>query len=85
MFNFFKEIKTSVKNNNFLDKYNLINMSGKIMYVEGHLGLTTISQEIITFKVPKGRVCVEGKNLILHELSDQTLKISGEISKTEVF
>lgn len=81
MFNFFSEIKKDVKD--LKNCYNLINLSGQVLYVEGHLGLTLISSTTICFKVKNGRVLVEGKDLMLSELSENTLKISGEIKKTE--
>lgn len=83
MFNFFSEIKKCLKYKSISDSYNLINISGTILYVEGHLGLTLISKEKICFKVKNGRVSVEGENLNLVELADDTLKIFGKIKKTE--
>lgn len=86
MFNFFDEIKKSIGSldSNILNSYNLINISGKILYVEGHMGLTMLSKEMITFKVKKGRVIVEGNDLVMYELTENTMKIVGKISKVEV-
>ena len=69
MFNFFNEIKNKGQLNNpeFLNDYNIVNMSGKLLYVEGHKGVTVISKEVIAFKVKKGRVVVEGKDFIVKE------------------
>ncbi len=83
MFNFLEEIKENLKDSAGLDNFNLINLSGKLLYVEGHLGLVTLSKEIISFKVKKAIVIVEGENLILSELSDNTIKICGAIKKVE--
>lgn len=87
MFNFFDEIKKNVKGYDpqLLSSYHLVNISGHILYVEGHLGLTTLSKELVAFKVKRGRIVVEGKNLVLAELTENTLKIVGEIGKVEVF
>lgn len=85
MFNFFSEIKKSLKNSELLGDYNLINISGQILYVEGHQGVTIISKELIGFKVKNKRINVEGTNLNLVELNDTVLKISGEIQKIEAF
>ncbi len=87
MFNFFDEIKKNVAKiePKLLGNYNIVNISGRILYVEGHCGLTVLSRENITFKVKHGRIVVEGKNLILDELSENTLKIVGEIIKVEAF
>lgn len=81
MFNFFSEIKQNLKEE--FDGFNLINLSGKLLYVEGHMGLLTLSKENISFKIKKGVVLVEGSNLVLSELSENTIKISGTIKKVE--
>ena len=80
MFNFLGEIKDNIKNSkNFdLDSFNIINVSGRLLYVEGHLGLVSIS-----FKVKKGVIMVEGSDMILAELSENTIKICGSINKVE--
>lgn len=85
MFNFFGEVKENLKNSNKidLDNFNIINISGKILYVEGHLGLVTLSKEEISFKVKKAVVIVEGSEMILSELTENTLKIIGKIKKVE--
>lgn len=85
MFNFFEEIKKNLPQDLLLTSYNLVNLSGKLLYVEGHKGLTTLSKECIAFKVKGGRIVVEGKNMILIELTQDTMKISGQISKVEAF
>lgn len=83
MFNFFDELKKIIKNEKLIEKYNIVNMSGKILYVEGHTGICQLSREIISFKFKGGVIIVEGKDLILNELMDKTLKITGEIKKIE--
>lgn len=87
MFNFFEEIKGQLRrvDKNLLSSYNMVNLSGKILYVEGHLGLTVLSPTVIAFKIKKGRVEVEGENLFLSELSSNTLKIEGQIKRVEEF
>lgn len=86
MFNFFDEIKDKIgKNHEFLSDYNLINISGDLLYVEGHKGLTVLSTNMIAFKVKKGRVVVDGENLFLKELTENTILIQGKISKMEIF
>ncbi len=85
MFNFLGEIKDNIKNSkNFdLDSFNIINVSGRLLYVEGHLGLVSLSKELISFKVKKGVIMVEGSDMILAELSENTIKICGSINKVE--
>lgn len=83
MFNFFSELKKIVKKEKFIDRYNIVNMSGKILYVEGHTGLCHLSKELITFKFKGGVIIVEGKDMVMSELSETTLKIVGEIKRVE--
>ena len=87
MFNFFNEIKNKTKyiDENFVNDYNLINISGRILYVEGQKGVTILSKDLIAFKIKKGRVVVEGENLFLREITSNTLIIEGKITKTEIF
>ncbi len=81
MFNFFNEIKSNLKTQ--IDGFNIVNISGVILYVEGHLGLLTLSRQSISFKVKGGAFLVEGDDMILAELNENTIKISGKIKKVE--
>ena len=85
MFNFFEEIKSKTKNQNMLDTFQIINMSNKILYAEGHKGLVSLSKELISFKVKGGRIVVEGEEMFLLELTENTIKIFGKIKKVESF
>lgn len=85
MFNFFNEVKQGVKDFQFTGGYNLVNISGKVVYVEGHKGIVTISKELMIFKVKDGRITIQGKDMILAELSENTLKISGIIKIVEAY
>lgn len=87
MFNFFNEIKNKASgiDYNLLNEYNIINLSGKLLYVEGHQGVTIISSDMVAFKIKKGRVVVEGKDLVLSELTSNTLLLQGVIIKVEIF
>lgn len=83
MFNFFNEVKSSLKKVEKLDNFHLINISNRMLYVEGHRGLLTLTKDIISFKVRGGVVMVEGSGLYLLELTENTIKISGDIRKVE--
>lgn len=87
MFNFFDEIKSLLSKcePEALASFNIVNVAGKILYVEGHLGLTELGKDSIAFKVKKGRVIVEGQELTLAELTENTMKIVGKIKRVEVF
>ena len=77
MFNFFGEIKKDLK----VDEFHIINISNRILYVEGHRGIKMITKSLVVFKVKNGSVEVEGEGLNLSELTENTLKISGEIKR----
>ena len=86
MFNFFNELKKTLSHYSpqIIDSYHLVNVSGKMLYIEGHLGLISLSKESIKLKIKNGCVIIEGEGLILSELTDSTMKIVGNIKKTEV-
>ena len=84
MFNFFDEIKACVKNLDIKNKYNIVNISSRIVYIEGHKGLIKLSKEEVILTLKHGSIKVVGKDLILQELYDDCVKISGKIEKTEV-
>lgn len=83
MFNFFDELKKSLKTDKFTEKYNIVLVSGKLLYAEGHAGICRLSKESISFKYKGGIIVVEGKDLVLAELLETTLKIAGEIKRVE--
>ena len=87
MFNFFNEIKNKIGeiDSDLYNNYNIINVSGKLLYVEGHKGVTIISPDMISFKIKSGRVVVDGKKMFLKEITDNTLLIQGDINKMEIF
>ena len=77
MFNFFGEIKKDLK----VDEFHIINISNRILYVEGHRGIKMLTKSLVVFRVKNGSVEVEGEGLNLSELTENTLKISGEIKR----
>lgn len=87
VFNFFDEIKRKMSeiDYNLINSYNIVNMSGKLLYVEGHCGLTIITDEMVAFKVKDGRFVIEGKDFYIKELTENTLLLQGSIIKVEKF
>ena len=85
MFNFFDEIKSGIKNLDTNGDYNIVNVSGKICYVEGHKGLLVLGREQVVLKIKNAKLSIEGQALSLRELYDDCIKISGKIQKIEVF
>ena len=84
VFNFFNEIKQGAKNLDINGAYNIVNISGKICYVEGHKGLKLLSQELIVLSIKKGSISISGEGLSLRELYDDCIKIFGKIKSVEV-
>lgn len=84
MFNFFAEIKKELKMPNLESNYQMVNINGNILYVEGHKGLLNLSEEMIMFKTNNKIISVSGKGLKLKILSSTTLSIMGEIESVEV-
>lgn len=84
MFNFFSEIKKELKLPDFAGGYNIVNLNGKAIYVEGHRGILSLSEEIISFRVKDKIVSVLGKGMYLKMFSPNTLSITGEIKCVEV-
>ena len=84
MFNFFSEIKKGVSEiKGKISPYQLVMVGDNLLYVEGKINLMTLSQEVIVFKVDGGVIIVNGKNLGLKELTENTIKIFGKICSWE--
>lgn len=84
MFNFFNEIKSkfdlAVEG---INEYKIINISNKILYVEGQKGIIAITDSLINFKVYHAVITIYGNNLKVKECTNDTLAICGEILKVE--
>ncbi|MDD2445258.1 MAG: YabP/YqfC family sporulation protein [Clostridia bacterium] len=86
VFNYFSELVKELNlSENIFKSYNLVNISGNLLYIEGHMGVVLISSEKIIFKVKNGTIEVKGKDLLLRTLSQNTMAIQGKIYKVEVF
>lgn len=86
IFNYFEEIINKCKLPiTEINNYNIVNISGKIVYIEGQRGLLKLSSETISCKLKKGFVEIKGTNLFIKELTNSTLLIQGKIYKIEVF
>lgn len=83
MFNFFDEIKKELKLEGLDAGYQIVDVGGKVVYVEGHLGVLRLSDELIMFKTKKKIISVSGRGLKLKILTKTTLSIMGEIESIE--
>ena len=84
VFNFFDEIAfdfgLEVER---INSFNIVNMSNKLLYVEGQKGVLSIGDDVISFRVKKGAISVFGENLKLRRITKTTLVIVGNIKKVE--
>ena len=86
IFNFFSELKTKCNMpQNVVVPYNIVNIGGQIVYVEGQRGLLELSDTTISCKLKTGFVEIKGSGLFVRELTPSTILIEGKIYKTEVF
>ncbi len=84
MFNFFDEIVSDFGLEvDFVNSFNLINMSNRLVYVEGQKGIVLISDDAISFRVKKGIVTICGQNLRIKRITNTTLTLVGNIKKIE--
>lgn len=84
MLGFLSEIKKEFKLPDFVGEYNIVNINGKALYIEGHKGLVSISDEAVRVKVKDKIITISGKDLKLKIMSTVTLGISGEIESISI-
>lgn len=84
MFNFFSELALDYNLNiGEYNQFNLVNLSNRLVYIEGQKGIIKIATDCITFRVKKSVISVFGQNLTIKRITDTTLVISGEIKQIE--
>ena len=84
MFNFFSELKNKYVNAvSKINNYQMVMVGDNFLYIEGHLGLMTLSNEIVVFKVKNGVVTIIGEKLKVKDISDKTISIVGNIKSVE--
>lgn len=84
MFNFFSELKNRYGDIiNKINNYQMVMVGGNFLYIEGHLGLMTLSNDVIVFKVQNGIITVTGDKLKIKDITDKTLSIVGNIRSVE--
>ncbi|MBO5884999.1 MAG: YabP/YqfC family sporulation protein [Clostridia bacterium] len=84
MFNFFNEIISDYGlENNLLNSFNIINMSNKIVYIEGQKGLFSISSTKISILVKNLKINILGENLVVKKITETTITVMGKIKQIE--
>jgi len=86
MFNYFSELKKHFKiPDKFFNSYNIVNVGGNLVYIEGQKGLLTLRDDVVSFKLKTGVVEIKGMGLKLRDLGPDTVAVQGKIYKIEVF
>lgn len=62
-----------------LKEYRYINIGGKMVYVEGHNGISTLSKEEISFKLRKKNCTIKGSDLYIKYYDNCTALVCGSI------
>ena len=83
MFNFFKELVEDASCKEEFSSFNIVNMSNKIVYVEGIKKVMSISSSLITVKVKGYVVKIVGNELVIKKITSNTLLVKGEILSVE--
>lgn len=84
MFNFFSELVADFGLEiDKLNSFNIVNMSNKLVYIEGQKGVVKIGSESMSIRVKGGVVVVFGQNLKLKKITGTTVCIVGKIEGIE--
>lgn len=59
--------------------FRVINFSNRAVYVEGFSSIMELSRELVTVKLKRGILRIAGTNLVIKNLEDKTLVVSGKI------
>ena len=86
MFNYFSELKKNFNiPDKFFESYNIVNVGGNLVYIEGQKGLIALREDLVSFKLKNGVVEIKGSGLKLKDLTPDTVAVQGKIYKIEVF
>ena len=84
MFNFFSELVADFGLEiDKLNSFNIVNMSNKLVYIEGQKGVVKIGSESMSIRVKGGVIVVFGQNLKLKKITGTTVCIVGKIEGIE--
>jgi len=64
--------------------YRLINLAGKYIYVEGHSGIKSLSEEEISLNLKKKILIIKGEKLLVKYFDNNTIIVEGSIVQTTV-
>lgn len=64
--------------------YRLVNISGKVLYIEGHTGINILGQNEMSFRLKKKMLTIKGENLIVKYFDKSTAIVLGKIVQVDV-
>lgn len=64
--------------------YRLVNISGKVLYIEGHTGINILGQNEMSFRLKKKLLTIKGENLTVKYFDNSTAIVLGRIVQVEV-
>lgn len=62
--------------------YKIVNLGGKAIYIQNYLKLLSYHKHEICLKIKNNEIIISGTNLIIKELGDKNLIITGNINST---
>lgn len=62
--------------------YKIINIGGKVIYVQNYIKLLTYNQEQIVLKIKNNELVIDGKDLKIAELGEKNILVKGHINKS---
>lgn len=84
--NFLEDITKLISKDDTLctTEYRYVNIDGKHLYIEGIVGIKTLSEKEIEFCLKKKTIKVLGEDMIIKYFDNSTAVISGRIIQTIV-
>lgn len=64
--------------------YRIYNFAGKSIYIENFKSIITYTTTLISLKLKKGAVKIQGENLYIKEINLTSIVINGDIKDVEV-
>ncbi len=87
MFSFFSEMveKSGIPMDTILNGFRVVNLSNKMVYIEGFLKIVSFEGEFVNLKMKKGMLKVVGENLKIKNLNTNTVLICGNVFSVESY
>jgi sporulation protein YqfC len=85
MFHFLNEINEQLELpiTSVLSSYEVVNLGGKVVYVQGYKDILNFEKEHIVLKLKEGELHIKGQNLNIRDLNVNSILIEGTIRLIE--